>query len=305
LNLPCPPCPVVVSNAIPLRYLYTEARAYSKQRVGAIEAVEQGLGRVLGMNVNSYCLPQAARVIAFTEFLRGWYVDRKIMPADRTDAIPIYLPSQPVGEGSRSAAPRRIGFIAKAFDSKGGPVLLEAYETVRRQRPDAELIIVGSEPRLSESELKRRNITWLPYLDRDAMLSEVMPSFDVFAYPTAFDGLPLVVLEAMSRGVAIATSDFQALPEVVDHGKAGLISPRGDAARLADNILQLLEPGANAHYRAAARERFESWYSADVARPRLRRCYEQAIDQRFPTAGNVPQEPPVNRRDQAPAMAGS
>jgi glycosyltransferase involved in cell wall biosynthesis len=278
-------CPVVVSNAIPLRYLYTAARAYSERRVRAIELAEQGLGKVLGMNVNSYCLPQASRVIAFTEFLRSWYVKRGVMPADRADTIPIYLPSPPAAPASRSDRPRRIGFIAKAFDSKGGPVLLEAFETVRKHRPDAELVIVGSEPRMTESDLRSRNITWLPYLDREAMLSEVLPSFDVFAYPTAFDGLPLVVLESMSRGVAIATSDFQALPEVVDHGRAGLISPQGDAAKLAENILRLLEPAENARYRAAARDRFESYYAAEVVRPRLHDCYERAIGEGVFSAG--------------------
>ena len=278
------PCPVVVSNAIPLRYLYTEARAYSQRRVRAIEVAEQGLGRVLGVNVNSYRLPQASRVIAFTEFLRSWYIQRNVMPADRADTIPIYLPSQGATGAVRSDRPRRIGFIAKAFDSKGGPVLLEAFETVRKHRPDAELVIVGSEPRLPEAELRCRNITWMPYLEREAMLSQVLPSFDVFAYPTAFDGLPLVVLEAMSRGVAIATSDFQAMPEIVDHGQAGLISTQGDAARLAENILRLLEPQENAHYREAARHRFESYYAAAVVRPRLHDCYKRAIDERVRSA---------------------
>jgi glycosyltransferase involved in cell wall biosynthesis len=278
------PCPVVVSNAIPLRYLYTAARAYSERRVRAIEVAEQGLGRFLGMNVNSYRLPQASRVIAFTEFLRDWYIRRNIIPADRADTIPIYLPSPPAAEVARAERPKRIGFIAKAFDSKGGPVLLEAFEMVRKDRPDAELIIVGSESRMSDAEMRRRNITWMPYLQREAMLSQVLPSFDVFAYPTGFDGLPLVVLEAMSRSVAIATSDFQALPEIVDHGRAGLISPQGDSAKLAENILRLLEPAENARYRAAAKDRFESYYAAGVVRPRLHGCYQRAIDQRVLSA---------------------
>src|SRR5205823_6014503 len=74
------PCPLVVSNAAPLRYLYSEARCYGPARVRLLEGIEQGLGRLLGVNVTSYRLPQASRMIAFTQYLRDWYVRRRIMP---------------------------------------------------------------------------------------------------------------------------------------------------------------------------------------------------------------------------------
>ena len=88
--------------------------------------------------------------------------------------------------------------------------------------------------------------------------------------------MPLVVLEAMSRGIAIAATNYRALPEMLDHGRAGLLSPTHDAAALAANLLALLEPATNRRYRAAARRQFDLRYAADVVLPQLAAAYAAA-----------------------------
>jgi glycosyltransferase involved in cell wall biosynthesis len=113
---------------------------------------------------------------------------------------------------------------------------------------------------------------------REELLSEIMPSFDVFAYPTPHDCFSYVMLEAMSCGVAIATSDYVSMPEAVNYGEAGLVSPVGDAARLAENILQLLEPETNFKFRQAAKKRFDEYFSWDAVAPRILENYQGAID---------------------------
>lgn len=277
-------CPLVISNAAPVRYLYTEARDFSPKRTRVLETIDISLGKALGVNVNSYYLPQASLALAMTKYMRKWYIERGVLPEQRVGVSPIFLPSVPPAPVREK--PRRIGFIAKDFKSKGGAVLLSAFAQVRQSIPDAELFIIGSEPRIEASEASRRGIRWIPYVLREKLLNELLPSFDVFAYPTAFDGLPLVVLEALSRGIPVATSDYQAMPELVNHGKAGLISPVGDSVALATNILKLLEPQANAHYRAAAYDWFMRQYSAEAVRPHLRACYEAAMKD-SPRADNI------------------
>ncbi len=274
LNLPCP---LIVSNAAPLRFLYTKARGYSERRAAILEHVEMALGSALGVNVVSYDLPQATRLVAFTEFLKCWYVNRGIMPTEQIDVVPIFIPSAKPAQGRTS--PRRIGFIAKDFDAKGGQILLTAFEQVRRVRPDTELCIVGCPPRIKSEEAAQRGITWIPFIDRHELLAAILPTFDVFGYPTQFDGLPLVVLEAMAHGIPIATSDYQAMPAILGNGLAGLVSPVGDARALAANLSHLLAPAVNRRYRASAREHFESTYSAQAVRPRLLKCYQAAIEE--------------------------
>lgn len=271
------PCPLVVSNAAPLRSLYADAFHYSKTRTRVLEQCDRALGRAMGVNLNSYYLPQATRLMVMTEFLRNWYLERGIMPADRVDIVPIYLPSSVTERPSR--VPRRVGFVAANFVMKGGLTLLRAFAGVRRQYPEAELWVVGSEPQLGEEEARARGITWLPRTPREKLLAEILPKFDVFAYPTEFDGQPLVILEAMAAGVPVATSDYQAVPELVDFGRAGLVSPVGDHEALAANILRLLDPEQNARFAAAGRKRFNEHYSVKAVRPMLRRTYDRALEQ--------------------------
>ncbi len=269
-------CPLVVSYAGPLRSLYTGARGYSLDRVKRIERVEKLLGRFLGVNLPSYSVPQASRVIAFTEYLKRWYIERAIMPESLIDVIPVFLPDTPVS--ATNLRPTRVGFMSKDFAARGGQTLLKAWKIVRAQRPDAELVI-RSDVEINVSEAKEQRISVIGYISRDELMERVLPSFDVFAYPTEFDGFYTLV-EAMARGIAITTSDYQGIPEFVEHGKSGLISPVGDSTALANNILRLLEPEANAWYRRAARRRFEEFYAAEAALPRIRDCYERAIGMR-------------------------
>jgi capsular polysaccharide biosynthesis protein/glycosyltransferase involved in cell wall biosynthesis len=268
-------CPVVVSNALPVRYLYTDARGFSVLRVWLLEAADRFLAGIFGVNLTSYWLPSARRVIAFSKYLAAWYRNEGIAAASSIDVVPIYLPAAPLAPVS--TRPRRIGFIAKDFEAKGGTVLLEAFELVRASVPDAELVILGSPARFDEATQKARGIRWLPLVPREELLESILPTFDVFAYPTQFDGMPLVLLEAMSRGIAIAAASYRAIPEMLDHGRAGLLSPLQDAHALTKNLLALLEPKTNQHFRAAARRQFDLCYSTEVVLPQLAASYAAAL----------------------------
>lgn len=272
-------CPVVISNAASLRLLYRDARGWSPARVGVVERVERGLAACMGVDHTSYRVPGAERVIAFTDKLREWYVTQGIAEASRVDVVPIYLPMGPaMGSVGAGRVPSRVGFIAKDFEAKGGPTLLEAFARLRARVPGATLEIVGCEPRLSAEEQARGGIIWHAYVPRDLLLREILPQWDVFAYPTRFDGQPLVLLEAMAAGLAVVTSDYEAMPEMVDGGRAGIVCGVGDVEGLAAAMERLLLPEENHRYRAAARAWFESKYSATAVRPRLKASYDAAIE---------------------------
>ena len=270
------PCPLLISNAAAQQYLYTDARKYSAARGRILLAIEKSIGKAMKVNLNAYSMPQATRVIAQTQYFKDEMIKYRRVPPENLEIVPFYLPDESVSLTPKEK-PFHIGFVALEFEAKGGPTLLEAFAQVRSLRPDARLTIVGSPPQISEEEGERRGIRWFNRVPRTELLGEIMPSFDVFAYPTRFDGQPFVILETMSRGIALAVSDYHALPEMVDYGKAGLISPMGDAGALAQNIVKLLDPQNNLEYRHAARTRFENYFAADVARPKLKSAYETAI----------------------------
>jgi glycosyltransferase involved in cell wall biosynthesis len=268
--------PLVTSNAIVIEELYRRARGWPEMRVRLASEADALLARALKVQHTSHAMSATSAVVCFTEALRRELLRRCATTSDRLHVAPCFVEQRPRPRGRRTR-PRRIGFVATDFLSKGGSVVLHAFELVRRQRPDAELLIIGSPPPTDASTLKARGITWHPRVSRSMLLEQYLPSLDVLAYPTQFDGFPLVVLEVMALGIPIATSDYFAMPEIVGHGIAGSVSPQGDAPALAHALLRLLHPDENPRARERAGAWFDSHFAPDVAVAQLGRAYDAAV----------------------------
>ena len=265
--------PLVMSNAWVIDYLYRDGKGWSKRRVRLASAVDAALARRLRVQHTSHAMPQASAVVCHTESLRRILLSRRSAAPGRLHVAPCFVePAPRIPAGDR---PRRIGFVGD-FEAKGGAIVLDAFELVRRRRPDAELVIIGSPPRGDASQLRARSITWHPRLPRSELLEHHLPSLDVFAYPTRIDGLPLTVLEVMARGIPVVTSDYGAMPEIVGHGRAGAVVAQGDAAGFADALLSLLDAEENARARRQTAEWFDAHYSPEVAIGRLAKAYDAA-----------------------------
>ncbi len=196
----------------------------------------------------------------------------------RVGVVPCFPSGMPPFPG-RDPVPGRVGFVGGDFVAKGGEIVLDAMSTVRRRRPDAQLWTAGEHPSRSDAELRDAGVYARGYLDRDELLSTFLPSCQVFAYPSSFDGLPLTLLEALAVGVPSVVSDYFALPEVVGDGGAGRVVAQRDPTALAEAILELLDPGIHPGASAAARARYASTYAPEVVLPLLRANYEMAIRQ--------------------------
>lgn len=267
--------PLVMSNAIALEELYLRARRWSPGHVRFASRVDAALARAQRVQHSSHRMPDAAAVVCFSHALRRELIERRSAAPDRLHVAPCFV--EPGVHRSPSSVPRRVGFVATDFQAKGGRTVLAAFDLLREVRPDAELLVLGSAPRLPEAELARRGITWPGRVPRRDVVEVHLPAMDVLAYPTEFDGLPLTVLEAMAAGTPVATSDYLAMPEVVGHGRAGTVTPAGDARALADALVHLLDPEVNARARHRTRAWFDATYSPAVATDRLAAAYGAAL----------------------------
>jgi glycosyltransferase involved in cell wall biosynthesis len=66
-----------------------------------------------------------------------------------------------------------------------------------------------------------------------------MRASDILILPSYTEGLPLVLLEAMSQGLAVIASDVGGISEIVRDGETGLLFEAGNAVALADAITKL------------------------------------------------------------------
>lgn len=127
-----------------------------------------------------------------------------------------------------------IGFVGRLTAQKNLPLLLAALQRV----PEAQGIIIG------DGELRPALETWvrsegLPnvrFLGRQPQAADLMPAFDVLCLPSRFEGLGLVLVEAMLRGVAIVGSRAGAIPEILGDGQYGLLFESDDLTGLVNAI---------------------------------------------------------------------
>lgn len=133
--------------------------------------------------------------------------------------------------------------IGALVDHKGQKYLVEAMAHVRRELPDAHLVIFG-EGELRETlerqvhDLGLDKHVLLPGFREDVLA--LTRTADLFVMSSITEGLGSTVLDAMALGMAVVGTTAGGIPEAVVDGETGLLVPPADPAALAGAILQLL-----------------------------------------------------------------
>jgi len=160
-----------------------------------------------------------------------------------------------------------IGAIGRLTIQKGYAYLLQAFAQIRKTHPEAHLIIVG-EGELSLTLETLKNTLKLDgsvhFLGSRNDVPELLQAIDVFVMSSLWEGLPLVLLEAMASGVPLVAPRVGGVPEVVADGVEGLLVPPGDSDSLAQAITSLLrEPSLGQKLAKKALHKVRSRYSVE------------------------------------------
>lgn len=146
---------------------------------------------------------------------------------------------------------------------KGQVFLIEAFARLAAKRPDAILVIAGRDGNAT-ADLRSR-AQELGVSDRVAFLghrgdvADLMAAADVFVFPSLWEGLGGVLIEALALELPIITSDLPATREVIgDDGTSGIVVPPGDADALALELEGVLSDADHAAaLSSGTRRRFE------------------------------------------------
>jgi glycosyltransferase involved in cell wall biosynthesis len=106
---------------------------------------------------------------------------------------------------------------------------------------------------------------WHPGIGRNETRRELgLTTADVYAMPSVDEPFGLVFLEAMAMERPVVALDNGGTPEVVEHGRSGLLSSPGDIERFAANVLLLLrEPELREQMGRFGRRRVEERFTID------------------------------------------
>ncbi len=70
-------------------------------------------------------------------------------------------------------------------------------------------------------------------------VADYLSNFDVFAFPSNYEGLGSSILDAMNLGIPVVATNVGGIPDIVKDGVSGLLIERGNSEQLADKIIEL------------------------------------------------------------------
>ena len=135
--------------------------------------------------------------------------------------------------------------IAKHFRQKGGDLVLDAFQKLKKQFPELSWHIVGGEPDFDWQSSP--DIHYEGFLRPDdaedlARFRRIMENAFLLIHPTREDTNPLVLTEAAYFGCpSLSVRDF-AITELVLNGETGVLLDRPlTSAKIAESIARLIE----------------------------------------------------------------
>jgi glycosyltransferase involved in cell wall biosynthesis len=170
-----------------------------------------------------------------------------------------------------------IGLGVRLTEQKGITYLLKAMPEIIRHFPDITLLIAGEGP--LEEKLKKeavdleieQNVIFAgPRLD----MPELLKLFDLYVMPSLWEGLPMVLLEAMAAGCPIVATNVGGNYMAITHGENGSLIEPGNPRKLAFEIIKVLEDDRLRNtYREKGKEIFALKFSAEKMTRQYERLY--------------------------------
>lgn len=205
--------------------------------------VNRGLGRF------------TSRFICVSDFVRERFVAAGGDP-ERTDVVlngidPTQYP--PGGDAARAQARAQLGipetspivlFFGRVAPEKGVDVLADAMARLHRDRPSAELVLMGpylddDYRRVLQATAPEVTIHYLPM--RDDVVTPLHAA-DVVVVPSIYEEpFGRTVIEAMSTGRPVIASAIGGIPEILTGDLASLLVPAADADALARKLAEVLD----------------------------------------------------------------
>ena len=174
---------------------------------------------------------------------------------------------------SRSTGPWHIMWSGRMAGEKGLPVLIEAVRLLLARDLPVKLELLGDGPARPSVErllsaLPADSIADYGYVGDRATYMELLRDGDVFVHPSAAEGVPKVLVEAMAAGLPVVATPAGAVTAILAGGARGVLVPSGDPAGLADTLAGLL---ADPRRRASLRSAGLDWAADRTAEAQARR----------------------------------
>jgi glycosyltransferase involved in cell wall biosynthesis len=233
----------------------------------------------------------AARLLAVSGAARdaylqtGWDTPRRVVVVNNGIAR---KPREGAGERVRGELGLErdalvLGIVTVLRPGKGHEVLFEAVGQLLPRFPRLRLVVLGDGPAREQLQRLAHSLgEAVLFTGHRSDVIDVLAATDVLVHPTLMDAFPTALLEAAAARVPVVATAVGGIPEIVEDGRTGfLIDAPPSAAALAAALAPLIGDerlrrtiGAHAH------ARFTERFTAELWAERLRRVYEEVLEER-------------------------
>ncbi len=177
-------------------------------------------------------------------------------------------------------------FVGAICRDKGALDLLNAADAVLKTHPDARFLLVGPGRFVGEWDMVQREREKMGLTDKVEMpgslslepLADAYRNANCFVLPTYFEGMPVVLVEAMAAGLPIITTDVGGIKDLVEDGVNGYIIRPGDTEALTRKLLDLVErPDGIDRMAAVNRKKIEDQYLQSAIAAKVAEVYRKAL----------------------------
>lgn len=184
--------------------------------------------------------------------------------------------------GPATSAEKYILFIGRLSYRKGLFDLLECAKTVCR-RYDVRFILVGKgelEQKIRaiiEKEGLQDRVILMGHQSREELV-KLYQRATIFVLPSHYEGLPTVLLEAMSCGLPVVATNVSGCPDVVSDGENGFLIPAKSPEMMVEAISRLLDDEALRNALGKnARKTIEEHNTWDRIAGKIEACYQTSL----------------------------
>ncbi len=241
--------------------------------------------------LDKWLLKQADYAIGVSPILQRMLLDSRgnrkptelIMNAVDSTEIPGYRGGKEIRKRCHSSDNDiLIGTFGRLSPEKGQELLLVALSKLRNVPPTS-LVLVGEGQDLAklESLAKELGISHRVFFHgHQKYIRDYYEAIDLLVLPSLSEGLPNVVLEAMSLGKPVLSTNVGAISEVINDKQNGWIVSPGDAGVLSKKLNEiLLEPSHLKSIGEKARNSLFPKFSASERAKKFIRVYEKVLNQ--------------------------
>lgn len=193
--------------------------------------------------------------------------------------------------------------IGRFTDQKGYRDLLAALPTLLAALPTAHFAWVGEGPLWAEMRAAVRAAGWAGRVHLVGQRRDVpdwLHAADLFVLPSLFEGLPIVLLEAMTQCTPVVATAVGGVPELITDGVHGRLVAPGQPDMLAQAVIEAVRtPALRKAWAAAAAERVQAAFTPQAMAEKTLALYRAVLDAHIAPAW------PLVRADAAPARSAA